>query len=94
MNLKKAKTMVISKRGEDDIKANIQINNETLEQVRTFKYMDQTITQDSKNEYEIKFGIAIAKLRFQEMYRLFTSKKISMILKHWLLVCYVFSVIL
>ena len=94
MNVKKTKTMVVSKQEGDSIKADIKIENETLEQVNTFKYLGQTITPDGKNESEIKIKIAIAKNRFQKMYRILTSKKISMNLRHRLLVCYVFSIIL
>ena len=37
MNVKKTKTMVVSKQEGDSIKADIKIENETLEQVNTFK---------------------------------------------------------
>ena len=94
MNVKKTKTMIVSKQENVNIKADIQIDNETLEQVSTFKYLGQTITPDGKNDLEIKIKIAIAKNRFQQMYHLLTSKKLSMKLRHRLLVCYVFSVIL
>ena len=93
MNVKKTKTMVISKSPEE-AKTEIKINNETLEQVTTFKYLGQTITPDGKNEQEISIKIATAKNRFQQLYKVLTSKKISMKLRHRLLVCYVFSVIL
>ena len=56
------------------------------------KYLAQTITNDGKNEFEIRIRIAVSKNRFQQMYRLLTSKKIYM--RHRLLVCYAFSVIL
>ena len=92
MNVKKTKTMVISK--EEHVQTNIQINNETLEQVTSFKYLGQTITPDGRNDSEIKIKIAIAKNRFQQMYKVLTSRKISMALRHRLLVCYVFSVVL
>ena len=70
MNVKKTKTMVISK--EDDVQTNIQINNEKLEQVTSFKYLGQIITPDGRNESEIKIKLAIAKNRFQQMYRVLT----------------------
>ena len=89
MNVKKTKTMVVT-RQEEDIQANIKIENETLEQVNSFKYLGQTITPDGRNENEIKIKIAIAKNRFQQMYQVLTSKRISMKLRHRLLVCYVF----
>ena len=92
MNVKKTKTMVVSR--QDNIQADIKIGTETLEQVNTFKYLGQIITPDGKNENEIKAKMAIAKNRFQQMYKVLTSRKISMKLRHRLLVCYVFSVIL
>ena len=94
MNVKKTKTMVVSKQEGDNIKADmIQIVNETVEQTSTFKYLGQTITPYCKNESEIKIKIEIANNRFQQMCRLLTSRKISTELRHRLLVCYVFSVI-
>ena len=54
MNDKKTKTMGVSKQEGDSIKADIMIENETLEQVNTFLYLRQTITPDGKNESEIK----------------------------------------
>ena len=94
MNVKKTKTMVVSKQEGDSIKADIKIENETLEQVNTFKYLGQTITPDGKNESEIKIKIATAKNPFQKMHRILTSKKMAMNSKHRLLVCYVYSIIL
>ena len=43
---------------------------------------------------EIKTKLAIAKSRFTQMYKVLTSRHISLELRHRLLVCYVFSVIL
>ena len=43
MNVKKTKTMVVSKQEGGNIKADIQIVNETLEQVITLKYLGQTV---------------------------------------------------
>ena len=59
-----------------------------------FKYLGQTITPDGKNEQEINIKIATAKNRFQQLYKVLTSKKISIKLRHRILVCYIFSVIL
>ena len=54
INVKKIKTMVVSNHKEDNINADIHVNNVTVEQFSTFKCLGQTITQDGKNEYEIK----------------------------------------
>ena len=91
MNIKKTKTMVVSKR--DAIPAQIKIDNEVLEQVFNFKYLGQTITPDARNEQEIKIRIAIAKSRFQQMHKLLTAQKTSFSLRYRLLECYVFSVL-
>ena len=72
MNVKKTKTMVISKYQEDDIKASIQINNETLEQANTFKYIGRTIIQDGKHKFEKKIRPAVAQNRFQQIRHLLT----------------------
>ena len=45
--------MVVSKQKGDSIKTDIKIENETLEQINTFKHLGQTITPDGKNEHEI-----------------------------------------
>ena len=92
MNTKKTKTMVVSK--ETGITADIKVENEPLEQVENFKYLGQNITPDGKNELEIKTKLAIAKSRFTQMYKVLTTRQISLELRHRLLVCYVFSVIL
>ena len=47
-------TVLISRKEENNIKMDIQINNETLEQVRTLRDLDQRTAQDDKNEFEIK----------------------------------------
>ena len=56
MNVKKTKTMVISR--DIGTRANISIDNEELEQVGEFKYLGQTITAGAKTEKEIKLRMA------------------------------------
>ena len=92
MNVRKTKTMVISK--NENVTANILVENETLEQLDTFKYLGQLITSDAKNEKEIRARIAMAKGRFEKMYKLFESKQISTKLKLRMINCYVYSILL
>ena len=47
MNVKKTKTMVISKNG--DIQAIIKVDGKQLEQVQQFKCLGQTITNEGKS---------------------------------------------
>ena len=75
MNVKKTKTMVISR--DIGTRANISIDNEELEQVEEFKYLGQTITADAKTEKEIKIRIGIAKSRFQELKIVLANRRIS-----------------
>ena len=52
MNVKKTKTMVISK--EENHRADILVNNEMLEQINSFTYLSQAITPDARNDTEKK----------------------------------------
>ena len=65
MNVRKTKTMVVSK--NKNVTANILVENEILEQVDIFKYLGQLITPDAKNEKEVRARIAMAKGRFEKM---------------------------
>ena len=89
MNVKKTKTMVISR--DTGTRANISIDNEELEQVEEFKYLGQTVTADAKTEKEIKIRIGIAKSRFQEMKIVLTNKRITQELRLRLVKCFVLS---
>ena len=64
MNVRKTKTMVVSK--NENVTANISVENETLEQLEIFKYLGQLITSDAKNEKEIRARIAMAKGRIEK----------------------------
>ena len=93
MNVKKTKTMVISK--EETHSVDILVNNETLEQINSFTYLGQDITPDARNDTEIKKKkrIVLAKSRFGKMEKLFTSKQLTTALRLRMLECYVFSVL-
>ena len=65
MNVKKTKTMVISK--EKNHSADILVNSETLEEINSFTYLRQAITPDARNDTEIKKRIVLAKSRFVKM---------------------------
>ena len=71
MNVKKTKTMVISK--EKNHSADILVNSETLEEINSFTYLGQAITPDARNGTE-KNRIVLAKSCFGKMEKLFTSK--------------------
>ena len=58
INIKKTKVMRVSREGGE---VNITINGAKLEQVKSFKYLGYTITDDGRCETEIKCRIAQAK---------------------------------
>ena len=90
MNVKKTKTMVMSR--DNNTKAKIIINSEELEQVEEFKYLGQTITADAKTENEIRIRTGIEKSRFQEIKTVLMNKRISQELKFRLIKCYIYAV--
>ena len=59
MNAKKTKSMVISKNCPSP-RINMSIDGEPINQVDTFTYLGQQITEDGKNENEILRLISIA----------------------------------
>ena len=92
MNVAKTKTMLMSR--NQDAEVNIMIDGNRLEQVQSFKYLGQKVTDDGKNQNEIKCRSEMARSRFTEMRSIFTSRSISTATKIRLLKCYVHSVLL
>ncbi len=70
INIKKTKVMKVSKvEGE----VNITINGTRVEQVKSFKYLGHTMTEDGRCETEIKCRIAQAKEAFGNRKELLTK---------------------
>ena len=61
MNTKKTKTMIVRRDINDGSKLNIKVDGATLEQVESYQYLGQLITEDGRCEVEIKRRIGIAK---------------------------------
>src|SRR5215510_7975665 len=72
VNVKKTKTMVISKTGYKT--ADIKIGQHQIEQVKQFKYLGATITDDGRCEAEVKCRIAMAKQAYTKRENILTSK--------------------
>jgi hypothetical protein len=70
INIKKTKVMRVSRGGGD---INITINGAKVEQVKCFKYLGHTITDDGRCETEIKCRIAQAKQAFGNRKELLTK---------------------
>ena len=93
MNVKKTKTMVISRKAEIP-RVSITVNNNILEQVKEFTYLGQNLYEDGKNSGEVRRRIGMAKTKFTQMRKVFTSRKISLATKLKLVKCYVYSSLL
>ena len=93
MNIKKTKTMVISRKAEIP-QVNIAVNNNILEQVKQFTYLGLNLYEDGKNSGEVRRRIGMAKTKFTQMHKVFTSRKISLATKLRLVKCYVYSSLL
>ena len=78
VNVKKTKTMVISKTGHK--KADI-IGQHKVEQVQQFKYLGATVTDDGRCEHEIKCRIAMAKQAYTKRKNVLTSKMFLLLRK-------------
>ena len=70
INIKKTKVMRVSRQGGD---VKITINGIIVEQVKSFKYLGHTLTEDGRCETEIKCRIAQAKETFGNMKQLLTK---------------------
>ena len=82
MNIKKTKTMVISKKKEiPNVK--IELDGQEVEQVSKFVYLGELITENGKCEEEIRRRIEIARKSFIKMRTVLTNPK-----------CYVWSTLL
>ena len=62
INIKKTKVMVVSQSGGETCK--VTLENVVLEQVARYKYLGSWITENARNEDEIKTRIALAKEAF------------------------------
>ena len=93
MNVKKTKTMVFSKK-ETVPSVNITINNNMVEQVKSFTYLGQLVTEDGRCEKEVRRRIGIAKSAFAKYNSILTSRQISFATRIRFAQCYIWSTLL
>ena len=93
MNIKKTKTMVIS-RDPENPKVDINVDGNTLEQVEIFKYLGQTITSDGRSDTAIRQRIEIVRQTFLNMSDVLTARNIEIETRKRLARCYVLSTLL
>ena len=85
---------MVVRRAREEKRANIYIDGKVLEQVKTFKYLGQQITDDGKCEADIRSRIEIARGNFLKMKDALTSRSISLKTRKRLVKCYVLSTFL
>jgi len=69
------------------------IGQKQLENVESFKYLGNILTNDGRCTCEIKYRIAVAKAAFNKMKALFTST-LDLELRKKLVKCYIWSIAL
>ena len=92
INRKKTECMVISKRNAPA--CNIQIGNETINQVDKFKYLGSMITEDSRCENEIRQRIGIAKNAFGKMKNVLTNRHVRIETRIRVIKAYIWATLL
>jgi hypothetical protein len=90
MNVEKTKVLRISRQSSP---VKIMINQKQLENVESFKYLGNILTNDGRCTCEIKCRIAMAKAAFNKKRNLFTST-LDLELRKTLVTCYVWSIAL
>ena len=72
INIKQTKVMRVSKTGEG--RESIMIEGKEVEQIRNFKYLGSTLSDDGRCEPEIKIRIALAKEAFSKRKEILTKR--------------------
>ena len=93
MNVMKTKTMVIS-RSKQAPKINISFEGKPIEQVGKMVYLGHIVTETGKSNTEIKRIIAIARSVFISLYKVLTSREVSLDTRIRLSKCYIWSTLL
>ena len=91
MNVKKTKTMLLSKHPEGK-KLEIKVDDNILQQVNDFIYLGTKIMNEAKTEEEIDRRSNIAKQKFFTVAELLTSKKLKLNIRKRLMKSYIFSI--
>ena len=91
MNVKKTKTMIISRDAENK-KVEVKVNNEILQQVNRFIYLGTELREDIKTDQEIERRANIAREKFSKMSKVFTTKRLKLKTKLNILNSYIYSI--
>ena len=91
MNVKKTKTMIISRDAQNK-KVEVKVNNEILQQVNRFIYLGTELREDIKTDQEIERRANIAREKFSKMSKVFTTKRLKLKTKLNILNSYIYSI--
>jgi len=94
INAKKTKAMVVSKKYDQSMTANIKLKNDRIEQVQEFCYLGSLITQENKSKEEIRRRIALAKHAFEKKKTLLTNKNLGIRTRKKFIITYIWSLLL
>ena len=93
VNKEKTKVMVASK-SSNTVRVQISVNDATLEQVNSFKYLGSVLTEECRCTTEIKKRVGIAKTAFIKMRNFLTSRKVSVLVRRRAVKTYIWSILL
>ena len=91
MNTKKTKTMIVRRNVKEEVRVNIKVGEAILEQVKSYQYLGQLITEDGRCENEIRRRIGIARTNFLKMKDVLVTKNLSLVTRKKILHCYIMS---
>jgi Reverse transcriptase (RNA-dependent DNA polymerase) len=95
MNLKKTKVIATSKnQNTNHNRPSININNDNLEWVSSYKYLGTLVTETAEHTKEIKCRIEVARNAFIKMNKILSSRDITLELRTRMLKCYILSILL
>ena len=90
MNVKKTKTMIISRKPEGK-KIEIKVGDEILQQVHKYIYLGTEISEEARSDKEIEKRGNIAKEKVSKMAGLLTSRKLKLKTKIRVVKCFIYS---
>ena len=93
LNISKTKVMVVSK-STQNIRTNIFVGGEQLEQVERYKYLGSVVTQDGRCDQEIKTRLAIARSAYIRIKPIVTNRSISINLRKRFIRAYIWSTLM
>jgi hypothetical protein len=88
LNSKKTEVMVVSRKG-DSPRCIIKVDDKTLKQTNSFKYLGTWITSDGRCTQEIKCRIAQAKAAFMKMKSIITNRELELDVRKRIIQCYI-----